>query len=54
MQRQKRPVEFAELPAGFARGNPEARARAYLRIGEFLNEHLYEFGVKLGEAQEVK
>ena len=54
MQRQKLPVEYAELPAGFARGNPDAMARAYLRIGEFLNEHIYEFGVKLGEVQEVK
>ena len=37
-----------------ATGEPEARAAVFARIGGFLNENIYDFGVNVGEAREVK
>jgi pimeloyl-ACP methyl ester carboxylesterase len=46
--------EYLEVANDFTRGEPEARARVFARIGEFLNEHIYDYGVNVGEAKEVK
>jgi dipeptidyl aminopeptidase/acylaminoacyl peptidase len=46
--------EYLEVTNDFTRGEPEARARVFARIGEFLNENIYDFGVNVGEVKEVK
>jgi pimeloyl-ACP methyl ester carboxylesterase len=46
--------EYLEVSNDFTRGEPEARAKVFARIGGFLNEHIYDFGVNVGEAKEVR
>ncbi len=46
-------AEFADLTEDFARGYPQARAETYGRIQQFLNDALFTFDVKVGEAKVV-
>jgi hypothetical protein len=46
--------EYLEVDHDFTRGEAGARAKVFARIGGFLNEHIYDFGVNVGEAKEVK
>ncbi len=45
--------EYLEVTNDFTRGEPEARAQVFARIGGFLNENIYDFGVNVGESKEV-
>jgi alpha-beta hydrolase superfamily lysophospholipase len=45
---------YAELIPGFATAQPAARATAYRKIEEFLNQQLYGYEVKIGPAKEVQ
>ena len=47
-------VEYLETTMEFSRGDPEVRARVFAKIAGFLNEHVYDYGVDVGEAKEVK
>lgn len=46
--------EYLEVTGDFTRGEPTARAEVFARIGGFLNEHIYDFGVTVGESKEVR
>ncbi len=46
--------EFEDLSEDFARALPLARSTVYARIEDFINTHVYNFGVEIGEAVEVK
>jgi pimeloyl-ACP methyl ester carboxylesterase len=46
--------EYLEVTNDFTRGEPEARARVFAQIGGFLNTHIYDFGVTVGESKEVR
>ncbi len=46
-------TEFADLTDDFIRGYPQARAETYGRIQQFLNDALFTFDVKVGEAKVV-
>jgi dipeptidyl aminopeptidase/acylaminoacyl peptidase len=54
LQRLGRTVEHLELEPGFAGGLPPSRAMVYRKIGDFLNQHLNEYGVKIGPTKEVE
>ncbi len=45
--------EYLEVTNDFTRGEAEARAQVFARIGGFLNENIYDFGVNVGESKEV-
>lgn len=45
-------VEFGDLTTDYVHGLPAARAAVFDRIEDFLNTHVYEFKVKVGEAKE--
>lgn len=49
-----RACEYAELEPGFAAAQPAPRAAVYRKMEEFLNLHLYGYGVKIGPAKEVQ
>ncbi len=42
-------TELGELPLDYVRGLPRARAEVFDRIEGFLNEHVYDYKVKLGD-----
>ena len=46
--------EYLEVNNDFTRGEAEARAQVFARIGGFLNENIYDFGVNVGESKEVR
>lgn len=46
--------EFMELTHDFAKGLPIAQSTTYREIELFLNTHVYNFGVSIGESVEVK
>ncbi|WP_221028728.1 alpha/beta hydrolase family protein [Actomonas aquatica] len=46
--------EFMDLSEDFANGLPLARSTTYARIEDFINTHVYNFGVDIGESVEVK
>ncbi len=48
-----RPAEQFALARGFAAARPAARAAAYRKIAMFLNQHLGDFAVTVGPANEV-
>jgi dipeptidyl aminopeptidase/acylaminoacyl peptidase len=48
------PSTYREVHDDFALKLPLARARVYRELEEFLNLHLYDFNVKVGESKEVK
>jgi dipeptidyl aminopeptidase/acylaminoacyl peptidase len=48
------PAEYLEVTRDFASEDPDELARVMLRIGDFLNANLYDFGVKVGELREVE
>ena len=50
----KRAPDFLELDPGFAPGLPKARAATYRKIEGFFNLRLYDYGVRIGPAKEVK
>ncbi|MEO7415287.1 MAG: prolyl oligopeptidase family serine peptidase [Opitutaceae bacterium] len=54
LRRQGRAPEYQKLTADFARADSPERGRVYRRIGEFFNLTLYDFKVKIGEAEEKK
>jgi dienelactone hydrolase len=54
LKRHKVTADVFTLPAPWGYGHPDTAARAFTRMGEFLNEHMYAFGVNIGELQEVK
>lgn len=47
-------VELMEVPGSLARASGDTRVAALTRVGGFLNEHLYDFNVKVGEMVEKK
>ena len=47
-------VEYLETTMEFSRGEAEARAKVFSKIAGFLNDHVYDYGVDVGEAKEVK
>lgn len=54
LRRQNRSPEYQKLSAEFARADSSERGRVFFRIGEFFNTTLYDFKVKIGEAEEKK
>jgi dienelactone hydrolase len=54
MKRRGIAVEYVETSSDFTLGYPEARARAFNQISEFLNDHIYDYRVDLGKEKEVK
>ncbi|MEO6567371.1 MAG: prolyl oligopeptidase family serine peptidase [Opitutaceae bacterium] len=54
LRRQGHAPEYQKLTAEFARADSPERGRVYQRIGEFFNLTLYDFKVKIGEAEEKK
>lgn len=52
--RAGRSPEYMELGESFLYGRPEMRARVFARIGEFLNMHVYDYKVDVGEVIEQK
>lgn len=48
LKRHDRVVEHMEIPSELM------QPKMYLRIAEFLNEHVYDYAVQVGEAKEVK
>lgn len=44
-------AEFADLPTDYVAGLPAARARVFDRLEAFLNEHIYDYKVKLSPLQ---
>ena len=46
--------EYLEVTGDFTRGEPDARAMVFARIGGFLNAYVYDFGVNVGESKEVR
>lgn len=53
LSRRGAEVEYLAAPLGFGVREPNACARVFRHIGEFLNEHVYDYRVELGEAREV-
>lgn len=47
-------VDFEPLDEYFAAGLPKAKAAVYAQIEDFLNAHVYDFTVQIGESVEVK
>ncbi len=45
--------EFVDLSEDFARGLPLARSATYAQIEDFINTHVYNFDVEIGEAVEA-
>jgi pimeloyl-ACP methyl ester carboxylesterase len=45
--------EYLEVGTDFTRGEPEARAKAFARIAQFLNGNVYDYGVDVGATKEV-
>jgi pimeloyl-ACP methyl ester carboxylesterase len=54
LKRQGLDAEFLETTPGFSRGEAGEQVEVFSKIGEFLNAHLYDFNVDVGEAKEVK
>jgi pimeloyl-ACP methyl ester carboxylesterase len=54
MKSLHRSTEYLEVDPGFARALPKARATVSKQIDDFLNLHLYRYGVKIGPTQEIK
>lgn len=54
LRRQKRPPEYQKLSEDFALPDSSERSRVFRRIGEFFTTTLYDFKVKIGEAEEKK
>lgn len=48
------PAAFMDLDPGFGRALPKARAATYRKIEEFLNLHIYDYGVKIGPTKVIK
>ena len=46
--------EFMDLSHDFAKGLPIAKSKTYREIELFLNTHVYNFGVEIGESVEVR
>ena len=46
--------EYVETTLEFSRGDGEARAKVFGKIADFLNDHVYDYSVGIGEATEVK
>jgi dipeptidyl aminopeptidase/acylaminoacyl peptidase len=54
LRRLNHAPEFQKLSAEFVHADSSERGRAFRRIGEFFNTTLYDFKVKIGEAEEKK
>ena len=54
LKRQGRSPEWQEISPQFAQPGSSERVRAMRKIGEFLNQTLYDFAVKIGEVKEKK
>ncbi len=48
------PVEFLDLDDDYMMQRPRAKAAVFRRLENFLNEHVYDYNVKLGELQVMK
>jgi dienelactone hydrolase len=54
MKKRGLDVEYLEIEGDFARSDSEARATAFAKIAGFVNDHVYDYGVDIGETREVK
>jgi dipeptidyl aminopeptidase/acylaminoacyl peptidase len=54
MKRRGVVAEYLETTADFTLGYPDARARVFTQISEFLNDNIYDYRVDLGKEKEVK
>ena len=52
LKRHKAVVEFKPIEEDYARGGLLARTPVFIYIRDFLNEHLYQFDVEIGETKE--
>ena len=54
LKRRGLDAEYLATTGDFTRGDAATRAKVFLKIGGFLNDHVYDYGVDVGEAKEVK
>ncbi|PTX91409.1 alpha/beta fold hydrolase [Opitutus sp. ER46] len=54
LERAGQEVEYVRLPPTYAQRDPETLARVARRMGEFLNDHLFDYRVDVGKEREVK
>ena len=47
-------VEYLETTMEFSQREAETRADVFSKIADFLNDHVYDYNVNIGESQEVK